>query len=168
LKGGKMTDLKSEISEIKELLREDKKKEKKFRLPWLSKVGRSKAKKNYVTIQRIQTNGECTFKKVQIDDQTFMEEDIPRLAGAGYVLRYKKNPLIILPEWSVEPFSPLENYEKSLINGTNSAGYRLLLNKMKLEVEGVKTKKKMGNILPWIIGIIVLGVVVYAFMTGGV
>jgi len=162
-----MGELQNELKEIKQLLeQQEKKKEKKFRLPFFSKVGKGQRKKNYVTIQRINENGDVTFKKVQIDEQTFMEEGIPRLAASGYVLRFKKNPLIILPSWSVEPFSPMEHYEKSLLKGSNSVGYRLLLNKMKLENEG--KKKKMGNILPWIIGIVILGIVAYAFISGGV
>jgi len=163
-----MGDIRDEIKELKEIIQEkskDKPKEKVFRLPFGSKVGKLQKKKNYVTLQRINENGQIAFKKVQIDEQTFMDEGIPRLAAAGYVTYWKNNPMIILPSWSVEPFSPLENYNRSLITGTNSAGYRLLMNRMKNEQ--IKPKVNMGGWMKWIIGAIVIGIIIYAVMTGG-
>jgi len=156
-----------EIKELKELMKdqEAQKREKKFRIPFGKKVGRSQAKKNYVTLVKINENGQINFKKVQIDEQTFMEDGTPRLAAAGYVMYWKKNPFIILPSWSVEPFSPLDNYEKSLMGGTNSAGYRLLMNRMKNEQ--VSAKKQMGGMIKWIIGLGILAVIGYAIITGG-
>ena len=156
-----------EIKELKELIKdqEPKEKEKKFRIPFGKRVGRSQAKKNYITLIKLNENGQLNFKKVQIDEQTFMDEGIPRLAAAGYVFYYKKNPFVILPSWSVEPFSPLEHYNKSLITGTNSAGYRLLMNRMKNEQ--VTQKKQMGSMIKWIIGLGVLAIIGYAILTGG-
>ena len=94
-----LTQIKNFLKEKKE--KEDEKKGKKFRLPFGKKVGRSQAKRNYVTVMKIQENGNVVFTKKQIEDQTFMEDNIPRLASTDFVLRYKKNPLIILPSWSV-------------------------------------------------------------------
>jgi len=95
-----------------------------------------------------------------------MDDEVPRLAAAGYVMYYKKNPMMILPSWSVEPFSPLEHYKQSLISGTNSVGYSLLMAKMKKELVGAKTP--MGGWLKWIIILGLIGIVVYAiFFTGG-
>lgn len=163
-----MGTIQDDIKEIKEKLSQQEvgKKEKKFRLPFGKKVGGGQKKKNYVTICKLNENGQINFKKVQIIDQTFMEDDIPRLAAAGYVMYWKKNPFIILPSWSVEPFSPMEHYKNSLITGTNTVGYSLLLAKMKKEQIG--TKKSMGAILPWIIGVGLAGIIIYAiFFSGG-
>jgi len=170
--------LQEDIKEMKEIIKssEESKKEKKWRYPFGKKVGKSQKKKNYVTLIKINENGQLDFKKVQIDDQTFMEEGIPRLASAGYVLHHKKNPVIILPSWSVEPiapesekilktFDPAQNYEESLKNGSNVVGYRLLMNRMKNEQ--VSAKKQMGGILKWIIGLALAGIIVYAILTGG-
>jgi len=156
-----------EIKELKELIqeKEEKKKERKFRIPFGKKIGKIKARNNYVTLLKINENGQLNFKKVQIDEQTFMEEGIPRLAAAGYVTYWKKNPFVILPSWSVEPFSPLEHYQKSLISGTNSAGYRLLMNRMKNEQ--ISAKKQMGGLLKWIIGFAVIAIIAYAILSGG-
>jgi hypothetical protein len=156
-----------DVTEIKKkLIEEEQAKAKKFRLPFGKKVGARQKKRNYVTLLKINENNQINFKKVQITDQTFMEDDIPRLAAAGYVLYWKKNPFVILPSWSVEPFSPMEHYKNSLINGTNTVGYSLLMATMKKEQ--ITAKKQMSGLLKWGIGIIVLGIIVYAiFFSGG-
>ena len=143
---------------------------------FLKKVGKAQKKKNYVTLLHLFENSKAKFKKVRIDDQTFMEEGIPRLAAAGYVWQEgrKNNPLIILPNFSVKPinaedvYKPItagKLYKESLKDGSNVVGYRLLLNKMKLEAIGAK--KQMGGMIKWILGAIVLGIIAYAFISGG-
>jgi len=160
--------LKTKIrEEIEQLAKEDKGvKEKKFRFPFGKKVGRGQKKKNYVTTLVINENGVYEFKKYKILDQTIVHDVIPRLASAGHVMHDKKgNALIILPNWSVEPFSPLDNYNKSLINGSNTAGFRLLLDKM--ENNKTDTKKKMGSAAKWIGGLVLGAVILYALLSGG-
>ena len=159
-----------ELQQIKELIKDSEekvkeKKEKKFRLPFGKKVGKSQAKKNYVTIMKINDNGIVTFIKKQILNQTLMEDGIPRLATTDFVLRYKKNPMIILPSWSVKPYSPSEQYYKSLNDGSNTKGYAILLERMMKEQTGMK--KQIGGLLKWIIGLAVVGIIAYAIITGG-
>lgn len=159
-----------ELQQIKDLLKENqqevkKKKDKKFKFPFGTKVSKSQAKKNYVTIMKINENGTVNIIKRQIQDQTIMEDDIPRLASTDYVLRYKNNPLLILPSWSVKPFSPSEQYEKSLNDGSNTKGYSILLARM--IKEQINTKKPMGNWIKWVIGLGLVGIIIYALMTGG-
>lgn len=140
-------------------------KEKKWKLPFGKKVGNGQKKKGYVTLVKLHINGNVQFKKVQIQDQTFIEDDIPRLATAGYVFFYKKNPYIFLPEWNVEPFTPFsarQDFKDSMENGTNTKGMALLLAKMKMAEVG--KKKLMSPIIKWAIGLIVLGVIAYAFL----
>ena len=140
--------------------------EKKFKFPFRKKVGRGQRKKNFVTLQILNENGTYEFQKYKIQNQIVMHELIPRLATAGHVMFDKKgNPLIILPNWSVEPFSPLEHYNKSMIDGSNKKGYQILLETMKSEQ--TKAKKPMGNMIKWILGLGLLAVVVYAFIIGG-
>lgn len=165
------------MTSIKETLEELEKKvnqmdspvqKKKFRLPFNKKVGNKARKKGKVTVQIIKENGNVTFEKYQIQDQTIIHDLIPRLAGAGYITYYKKNPLIILPEWSVKPYSPAEQYEKSLTDGSNTAGYKLLLNEMKLDAAGLVKKNKMfGSWWLWLVGLAIAGFVIYVIATGG-
>jgi len=158
--------LKTDMQDIKAMLRpEEKEKKKKFRFPFGKKVGASQKKKNYVTIIKINENGNLDFQKRPIVEQTFMEDGIPRLGTPNYVLRYKKNPVVILPSWSVKPYSPSEEHEKSLNDGSNTKGYKILMAKMQSEI--IKPTKQMGSIIKWIIGLALLAVIGYAFMTGG-
>jgi len=54
-----------------------------------------------------------------------MHELIPRLATTGHVMFNKKgNPMVILPNWSVEPFSPKSHFEKSLEDGSNKKDFK--------------------------------------------
>lgn len=156
------------VEEIKKAIEDDKlkQKEKKFKLPFGKKVGKSQRKKNFVTILVLNENNNYEFKKYQIDDQTISHDTILRLATSGHVMYDNKgNPMIILPNWSVEPFSPLEHFQKSLVNGSNTSGYKILMNKMKLsQVDG---GKKMGNVWKWIIGIVVGGIIIFSVLSGG-
>ena len=165
-----LQELTNDVKYLKEIFeKEDKKNsgKKKFRYPLGKKVGKAQRKKNYATVLILNENGKAAFKKVRISEQTFWEEGIPRLAAAGYVFQEgrRNNPLIILPGWCVEPISPLKHYNQSLMDGTNSVGYRLLMNVMQLE--GVNQKKQIGGMMKWIFGAVIIGVIAYAFMTGG-
>lgn len=160
--------IKEDITELKDLLIKEKGgvKEKKFRFPFGKKVGRSQKKKNYITVQLLMENGTYHFKKYQIIDQTIIHNLIPRLATAGLVMFDKKgNPLVILPEWSVEPFSPKKHFEDSLKDGSNVKGFAILMSRMKSEQ--ITSKKTMGNALKWILGLAVAAIIGYALLTGG-
>lgn len=158
--------LNKDIQEIKAILRpEEKEKVKKFRLPFGKKVGKLQAKKNFVTIMKINENGNVDFQKRQIQEQTFIEDGIPRLGTPNYVLRWKKNPMVIIPSWSVKPYSPTEQYEKSLNDGSNTKGYKILMAKMQSEI--VKPTKQMGGVIKWILGIGLLVIIGYALISGG-
>ena len=153
--------------EIEQKAKEDNGvKEKKFRFPFGKRVGRSQKKKNYLTVLLLNENGTYNFKKYQINEQTIMHELIPRLATTGHVMFNKKgNPMVILPNWSVEPFSPKSHFEKSLEDGSNKKGFQILMNKMKSEQ--ISAKKSMGNVLKWVIGLVIAAIIGYALLTGG-
>lgn len=152
--------------EIQKALAANQITEKKHRFPFGKKVGRSQKPKNFVTILLLNENGTYTFKKYQIEEQTIMHDLIPRLASAGHVMFDKKgNPLMILPNWSVEPFSPLDHYNKTIKEGSNTKGFQILMAKMQSEI--VSGKKKIGGALKWIIGGALGLIIVYALVSGG-
>ena len=159
-----MAELKKEIQDIKEML-QPKEKKKGFKIPFSARVNHVKAKDNYVTLVKLNENGAVKFKRVQISEQTFIEDYIPRLASAGYIFYYKKNPMIFLPSWSVEPFSATKSYEESLNNGSNIKGYQLLMNRMKLST--LDNKVKIAGWFKYIAGAVALGIIGYALLTGG-
>lgn len=151
---------------INEYFEKQNLKEKKFRYPFGKKVGKSQKTKNYVTLILLKDNGRIDYKKYQIQDQTIIHDTIPRLANAGYVFHDKKNnPVIILPEWSVRPISAAENYQLSLEDGSNINGYKILMAAMLRNK--VDEKKKVGSWLAWVLGLIVVGVIIFALVSGG-
>jgi len=158
-----LNDIKGMIADNKE---KEEKKEKKFKLPFTKRVRPRQASRGFVTVLKINENGFIDARKEQIKEQTIYIDGIPRLATPEYVLHLKKNPVIILPSNSVEPFSPIKNHEESMNNGSNTKGYSILLSSMKSEA--INAKKTMGGLVKWIIGIGLAVVVGYAFMTGGV
>lgn len=156
--------LNEDIGEIKNLLQEQEKgkKEKKFKIPFGKRVSKGQAKKDYVTVLKLSMNKSADFKKVQIVDQAFMESGVPRLGTTDEVFYYKGKPLVILPEWSVKPLSPTKEFEKSLTDGSNINGYKILLAKMIAST--VSEKKKMGGWIKWVIGLALAGIVIYAIL----
>lgn len=155
--------IKEDLEEIKGLMQErEQVKEKKFKLPFGKKVSKSQRKKGWVTVIKINNNGALDIKKTQANQQTIMEDDVPRLATPDHILQWKGNPVIILPEWSVEPFSPVQHFKQSMENNSNSKGYKILLAKM-LEVQSAG-KKSMGGIIKWIIGLGLAGIIIYALL----
>lgn len=165
--------MQEDIKELKKIVTEQseetknnkKKKERKFKIPGTKRVRPHQTKKNFVTIIKINDNGSIDFDKQMIDEQTIVIDGIPRLASANYVMHYKKNPIIIQPSWSVEPFSPVEKLEKSLNDGSNTTGYKILLAKMKSDMQGAK--KQMGGMIKWILGLGLAAIIGYAILTGG-
>ena len=149
-----------------EEMEESGKKKKKFKLPFGKKVSTGQKKKNFVTLMKINENGQVKFDKIQIKDQTIMEDKIPRLATSQCILYYKKNPIIILPSWSVEPFSPTTHFKNSLEDGTNTKGFAILLEKMQKEQLG--TKKPLSGFIKWGLGLAVLALIGYALISGGI
>ncbi len=155
--------IREELERYSEL---NKVKEKKFRYPFGKKVGRTQKRKNFVTTLVINENSNCEWKKYQINEQTVMHDLIPRLATAGHILFDKKgNPLIILPNWSLEPFSPLEHYEKAMTSGNNSKGFKILMSKMMSEK--IDSKKQLGGIIKWVLGLGLAAIIGYALVTSG-
>jgi len=137
---------------------------KEFKIPFSARVMGKKGKENYITVMKVNDNGNVSFTKEQIIDQTIMLDNIPRIASGEHVLKYKRNPIIIVPSWSVQPFSPSQSKKESLSDGSNSNGYRLLMNRM--QVEAIKLGKKIGGLGIGIGALIIIGVIVYALVTG--
>ena len=145
---------------------ESKKSKKRFNIPFFKRVGTGKKKQNYVTVIRVNENGQLKFDVKRIENQTIMVDKIPRLATINHVMYYKKNPVIILPSWSVEPFSPAGHLTKSLADGSNVKGFAILLEKMQREQLG--EKKQIGGIAKLVLGLALAAIIGYAFISGGV
>lgn len=139
---------------------------KRWRLPRRARVNKKGLKKNYVTALIINENRNVDAVKLQIQDGCIMVDDVPRIATQDYTLLFNGKPMIILPSWSLKPFSPEENYADTVKAELTTAGRKLIAAKMKLEA--VQPKKKGGGGMGgWIIlGLAILGVIYY-FIKGG-
>lgn len=160
--------IREEIRLLKEAIEntpEPKKKKGEFKIPWSARVGTKSAKKNNVTVMTINENGTVNFIRTQIKDQVIHIEGLPRISTADMVLRYKKNPLVILPLWSMKPFSAQDNFNDVEKQKMNTKGYRLLMDIMKREA--ISTKKPFG--MSWgliIILLLVAAGAAYYFLGG--
>ena len=162
--------LQDDLKEIKEKLAKQEaekhpaKKPSLFKIPWTKRVNPKQASQNCVTVIKINENGFLDFRKERIVEQTIIVDGVPRLATPEYVLHFKKNPCIILPSWSVKPYSPEDAVKASLEDGSNTKGYKILMARMKSDSLGAKPQSGM---IKWVIGIIFAVIVGYALLTGG-
>jgi len=125
---------------------------KKFKLPLGVRMGKGKTrKKNFAVVQTVKTNGSVRFKMMKIEDDTIKIGENFYSASADNILKYKKYPMIIIPEWNIQPFSPTNNFKQAAKEGTLVAAEKLILTKMKQEA--IKNKLSMN----WKIVLIVLG-----------
>lgn len=169
------TGIKKDISELKEMLRESKgtkgKKQKKFRMPWKARVGKAKLKKGFVTVEIIGENKAVTFEKKAIIGGTIELDGTIHAVDNFDIYYYKGKPFIHQPITKLNPWHPLGQYlnEERIYDGKILAkneifGQKYIMARMKSDL--IKTKRKIG----WgasIFGIVVLGIVAYAFITGG-
>ena len=156
----RMNDIEKSLIDIK-----DNKKSKKFKLPFKAKLSKNNIKKNYVTVELIHENGNIEFLKTPINNGTIEIEGVPRISTTDYTIFYKGKPFIILPAWSMIPFSPVENYEQTVRDKLTTAGRRLIIERMKLDA--IKAKKGSFGIIGWVfLGLAVLGVG-YFLIKGG-
>jgi len=125
------------------------------------KIRRWDLVKNYTLAIVIGENREIKFLKVPIDEGTAIINNCPRLATTDYILSYQGKPALIIPEWSVEPFSPTSNYEQAIRDKTLAAGWRLLSNK--LEQGTIKPQMKLsgGMIFAIIVGLLLIGYLIF-------
>jgi len=153
------SSLTEELAEIKELLRTNKKvkKPKKFKLPWGARVGNSKLKKGYVTIQIIEENGSLSFRKEPIVDGTIQLGDSYHAIEDMDILYYKGKPFVIQAKNKLNPYNPLKGEHETY-------GQKYVMARM--EKDRILGKKNLG----WgvgIVGLIIGAVVIYALITGG-
>ena len=106
---------------------------------------------NYAVVQTVRTNGSVRFKMMKIEDDTIKIGENFYSASADNVLKYKRYPLLIIPEWNIQPFSPANNFKQAAKDGTLVAAEKLILTKMKQEA--IKNKFSMN----WKIILVVLG-----------
>lgn len=175
MKGGNMEEKeKTKDKSIRDLMQEIVKqnetaeKTKKFRFGFMDDLkirlfGKKAMKNNYVIVCLINENRHVSFIKVPIKENALMIKDSPYVAMSDHILLYNKKPMLIIPSWSTEPFSPKKDLEEADREKRMNLGYRILLNKMKIEVTSAK---KQINWLLIVGGLAVIGGLVYLISSG--
>jgi len=153
------TTLKEEMRLLREQLAgaEQKKKQKKFKIPPKARLKNRDLMKGYVTVQVINENGAVDFVKEPIIDSTIKLNDTTHAIDAEDILTYKGKPLIIQSKIKSNPWNP--NNQKN-----ETYGQKHIMSRMMNEViEGKKKKLTVGMSIGLLI---ILGIIVYALIAG--
>lgn len=152
------TSIKDQLKAINEKL--DKPEKQAFKLPFFSRIGKSKAKKGFVTAQILRSNGNMDFKKVVLEDNTIKIPSTEKgeftyhAVEADDIFYFKKNPMVIIPDFSTEPVSKHQLVEQTKANGTSTSGQKYILARMKRDL--IKPNNwNVGTIL--IIIVVIIG-----------
>lgn len=152
--------LRDEIREMKGMLDEGSRKEKKvkpFRLPFKSRLSKSRLRRGYITVAVINDNMAVDFIREPIIDGTIKLEDTFHAVEEFDIFSYKGRPLIFQAKSKLNPYNPLEGTHETY-------GQKYIMARM--EGDKIIGKKKIG--LGISIGIlIIVGVIIYALFTGG-
>jgi hypothetical protein len=164
--GEEETGIRSKLDKLIELMEEQQlKKEKKFRLPFGMGSNR-KLKKNWVIVILLRTNQNIAIKFLPIINDMIKLKDNStyHLATTDFMWRYKKYPVMVLPEWSLKPIQPKELLEETVKNGELALPQKVVINAM--ELSQLKDEKKGigGGFIIWIIVAVVAVVVVMNLM----
>lgn len=137
-----------------------KEEEKKFKLPVMMRLfGKFKMRKGFCIVFFVRTNGQIEIKMVGIEHDTVKINDCIYAANADYIMRYKRFSVMIIPEWTMIPFSPADNFTKASIEGELTAAQALVIAKMKTDAIKPKFNLNIGGIL---IAAVVIGVGYFA------
>jgi len=143
-----------------------KKEVKPWDVPWYKRLFRGQTRKNWVLVCFIQENRSISFMKVPIDEGVILLNGIPHTVNSGEILIYKNAPFIIIPSWSIKPFSPTQNQKETEDAGNSSMGWEYLFNYMK-KTE-IKAVRNFGTMMWFVVGLIVIGGGYYLIKNGGI
>ena len=133
-------------------------KPKKFKIPMKARLNKGKMKKGYVTIVKFEDNMNIDFVREPIIDGTYkLDGDSFHAVDSEDVFFYKNKPVIFQAKRKLNPSNLLKSEHQTY-------GQKYIMARMKSD--SIIGKKKMG----WgagIIGLVVLGIIIYAVMSGG-
>lgn len=148
----------SELFEMQ--TKKGKSKEKKFMKIKLSK---SQLKKGFVNTIILKRNGGIDLKKNKIEDGAIYltENKTYHMSEAHHIWYYKNYPVMLIPEWTVEPINRSQWSEKTLKEGTNVDAQKFIIKKSEEFAAGMKPSKSFGNPMIWLI---VIGAIVLIYV----
>lgn len=136
-------------------------KPREMKLPRKAKVRRTKKKKGYIGILKVDENGNLSGEKVKLVGGAFdIKENTWHSTNGEEILFWNgKYPVLIQPTWSKNPINL-----KDLKKNNKTYGQKIIKAKM-IKAALVKGKKK-GGFLIWIV-LAVVGFVIWQIFKGG-
>lgn len=157
-------NLVEKVNEIHDALNSPNKKirKKKMKVMRKAKVNRSKKKKGFIGIIKIEENGNLSGEKVKVEDFTYKlkKGNYHATDGSEKVWWNGKFPVLFQPTWKLNPI----NFKRLEGEKNETYGQKYVMATMKKDL--IKVKSKAGNLLIWII-VIIAGVVGYSLIKGG-
>lgn len=149
------------LEKLDEHVKEDKAKNASFFSKWMfwKSPTRFQLKKNWVFVIYLQNNKNIKTLKLPIDENVIIIDGKPHVIDAGNIFLYKRKPAIIIPEWSIKPFSAEESVSKTETEGNSTKGWEYIVNYMKKSM--IKGKSGGGIIIYIILGLAVIGGLYY-------
>lgn len=144
-----------------------KKKRKLFKIPKRGVPSKSKVKKGYMIVVRIDDNKNIDFEKQPLEDSTFRLKDktYHSLTKEEDIFFYKQKPLIFQAVKKREPYNPELTDENPLKGANETYGQKYIMARMLKDA--IKIKKSLGGWVIWIVLAIVGFFVVQYFMKKG-
>lgn len=135
---------------------------KKMRIIRKAKVSRSKRKKGWIGIVKIEENGNMSGEKVKIEDFTYKlkKGNYHATNGQEKVWWNGKHPVLFQPTWRLNPLY----LGKEIDDKNETYGQKYVMATMKKDL--IKVKPKAGGFLIWIV-LIIVAIVGYSIFTGG-
>lgn len=124
------------------------KKKKKFELPFSIRRGsKQKLQQGYCLTFLIRLNGELTihFYPIEHNCVRIPFNNTYHVVTPNEIIRWKKYPVIILPEWSMRPLDPGEHFRQAKENNELSITEKVLMDLMKQFQAGTLKSKLMGG-----------------------
>lgn len=140
-------------------------KRKDLKLPKKGKVSKSKIKKGYIGIAKIQNNRNISFEKQLLRDHCFVTSDGTYHSTNGNEILFwnGKYPIVFQPTWKLNPISFKEEEDEK----NETYGQKYVMAKMMKDAIKQKNKGNFGGIA-WIIGIAIAAYIGYSLITGGI
>lgn len=149
------------LAKIEEVIDSGNNKKKKEKVVKFKRISNAKLKNNYVLVILLKTNKQVEARVLPIKDNLIYLKDNEtfHIASTDFVMRYKKLPMIILPEWDLKPLSVDELMGKAIQDKSLAFPQKIIIQAMK---QAQLMPKKKGISVGLVIGIIlaIAGVVV--------
>lgn len=153
--------LMKEIAETVKKQSEEPEKKKKKPVINFKKLSGKKKKQNYINAMILKTNQEIELQQVPVNDELIkLKNENPHAVTTDYVWHHKGQPVVIIPEWSFEPFRPQRLIDEAKA-GKIRTPYDLKIEARYLARGQIEMKKGMkGKWFIWVIvGVVILGII---------